>query len=82
LTFIGSIGCSEAMEWYVDSRTGDDANDGRGPKTPFKSVQHVIHVAKAGDTVLIAPAAYDQNLPKQISALRAANVAVAVLGGH
>ena len=50
------------MEWYVDSRTGDDANDGRGPKTPFKSVQHVIHVAKAGDTVLIAPAAYDQNV--------------------
>jgi hypothetical protein len=70
------------MEWYVDSRTGDDANDGRGPKTAFKSVQHVIHVAKSGDTVLIAPAAYDQNLPKQISALRAANVAVAVLGGH
>ena len=59
---------------------GDDANDGRGPKTPFKSVQHVVHVAKAGDTVLIAPAAYDQNLPKQISALRAANVVVAVLG--
>ena len=59
------------MEWYVDSRTGDDANDGRGPKTAFKSVQHVIHVAKTGDTVLIAPAAYDQNLPKQISALRA-----------
>jgi hypothetical protein len=70
------------MEWYVDSRTGDDANDGRGPKTAFKSVQHVLHVAKAGDTVLIAPAAYDQNLPKQISALRAANVVVAVLGGH
>ena len=70
------------MEWYVDSRTGDDANDGRGLKTPFKSLQHVIHMAKAGDTVLIAPAAYDQNLPKQISALRAANVAVAVLGGH
>jgi len=70
------------MEWYVDSRTGDDANDGRGPKAAFKTVQHVIHAAKAGDTVLIAPAPYDQNLPKQISALRAANVVVAVLGGH
>jgi len=70
------------MEWYVDSRTGDDANDGRGPKTAFKSVQHAIHVVKAGDTVLVAPGAYDQSLPKQISALRAANVVVAVLGGH
>ena len=70
------------MEWYVDSRTGDDANDGRAPKTAFKSVQHAIHVVKAGDTVLVAPGAYDQSLPKQISALRAANVVVAVLGGH
>jgi hypothetical protein len=70
------------MEWYVDSRAGDDDNDGRAHKNAYKSVQHVIHVAKAGDTVLIAPAAYDQNLPKQISVLRAANVAVAVLGGR
>jgi hypothetical protein len=70
------------MQWYVDSRTGDDANDGRGPKTAFKSVQHAIHVVKAGDAVLVAPGAYDQSLPKQISALRAANVVVSVLGGH
>lgn len=69
------------MQWHVDSRTGDDANDGRGPKTAFKSLQHVIHAAKAGDTVFIAPGAYDQSLPKQISELRAASVVVAVLGG-
>jgi Protein of unknown function (DUF1565) len=70
------------MQWYVDSRTGDDANNGSGPKTAFKSVQHAIHVVKSGDTVLIAPGAYDQSLPKQISALRAVNVVVSVLGGH
>ncbi|MGB6440770.1 MAG: DUF1565 domain-containing protein [Methyloceanibacter sp.] len=82
MTGIGSFGCSGAMQWYVDSRTGDDANDGRGPKSAFKTVQHVVHAAKAGDTVLIAPGAYDQSLPKQISLLRAANVVVAVLGAH
>ena len=70
------------MQWYVDSRTGDDANDGHGPKSAFKTVQHAIHAVKAGDNVLIAPGAYDQSLPKQISLLRAANVVVAVLGGH
>ena len=70
------------MQWYVDSRLGDDANDGRGANTALKTVQHVIHAAKAGDTVLIAPGPYDQNLPKQISVLRAANVVVAVAGGH
>ncbi len=70
------------MQWYVDLRAGDDANDGRGPKTAFKSVQHAIHAVKAGDTVLIAPGAYDQNLPKQISVLRAVNVVFSVIGGH
>lgn len=70
------------MQWYVDSRLGSDANDGKTVETAFASVQHVVHVAKTGDTVLIAPGTYDQNLPKQISALRQANVVVAVLGGH
>jgi len=70
------------MQWYVDSKRGDDANDGGTPETAFRSLQHALHVAKTGDTVLIAPGAYDQDLPKQISALRQANVVVAVLGGH
>jgi len=70
------------MHWFVDSRSGSDANDGRTPETAFRSVQHAVHVAGAGDTVFIAPGAYDQSLPKQISALRQANVVVAVLGGH
>jgi len=70
------------MQWYVDSRLGSDANDGRTPETAFRSVQHAVHVAGAGDTVLIAPGGYDQSLPKPISALRQANVVVSVLGGH
>ena len=41
-----------------------------------------MHAVKSGDTVFIAPGAYDPNLPKQISALRAANVVGTVLGGH
>ena len=70
------------MQWYVDSKRGNDANDGKTAETPFASVQHVVHVAETGDTVLIAPGTYDQNLPKQISALRQANAVVAVLGAH
>ena len=68
------------MQWYVDSQTGRDANDGRSPKTAFRSLQQAAQAAKAGDTVLIVPGAYDQDMAKQISALRAANVAVAVAG--
>jgi hypothetical protein len=68
------------MQWYVDSKSGSDTNDGRGPKTAFQTVQHVLHVAKPGDTLLIVPGTYDQSLPKQVSFLRAANVTVAVAG--
>jgi uncharacterized protein (DUF362 family) len=68
------------MQWYVDSRNGRDANDGRSLKTAFKTVQQASQVAKAGDTVLIVPGAYDQDMPKQLESLRAANVAVAVAG--
>ncbi len=70
------------MQWYVDLRNGGDANDGRSANTAFKTIAHVTHVAKSGDTLLIAPGAYEQDLPQQIGALRAANVVVAVAGGH
>jgi len=39
-------------------------------------------VAKPGDTILIAPGAYDQNLPIHVSAARSANIVVAVAGGE
>jgi len=71
-----------SMHWYVDSKNGSDANDGRGPKTAFQTVQHVTQVAKPGDTLLILPGAYDQSLPKQVSFLRAANVTVVVAGAE
>jgi len=70
------------MHWYVDSRYGSDGNDGRSAGTAFKTMTQVSHVAKAGDTVLIAPGAYEQNQPQQVADLRAANVVVAVAGGH
>jgi len=68
------------MIWYVSSNTGSDANDGRGSDTAFKTLAHAVEVAKAGDTILIAPGAYDQDLPGQVSVARAANVVVSVAG--
>ena len=70
------------MQWYVDSRAGRDANDGRSLKTALKTVQHAGQLAKAGDTVLIVPGAYDQDMPKQLAGLRAANIAVSVAGAE
>jgi hypothetical protein len=68
------------MIWYVSSKTGSDAYDGRTMQTAFKTLQHAMEAAHAGDTILIAPGAYDQDLPTRISAARAANIVVAVAG--
>ena len=68
------------MIWYVNSATGSDAQDGRSAGTAFKSLGHAVELAKAGDTILIAPGAYDQDLPARLAAARSADIAVAVLG--
>lgn len=68
------------MNWYVNSKTGAGAQDGRSPSTAFKTLGQAIEAAKPGDTLLIAHGAYDQDLPAQVSAARAAGIAVAVMG--
>ncbi len=70
------------MIWYVNSKTGSDANDGRTPQTAFKRLARAVEAAKAGDSILIAPGAYDQDLAAQVSAARTANVAVSVAGSE
>ena len=70
------------MIWYVNSTSGSDSHDGRSPATAFKTLAHVLNAAKAGDTILIAPGAYDQNLASHVSAARSADIAVAVLGAE
>jgi len=68
------------MIWYVNSTTGSDANDGRTSQTAFKMLARAVEAAKAGDTILIAPGPYDQDLPARVSAARTANIAVLVAG--
>jgi Protein of unknown function (DUF1565) len=68
------------MTWYVDPKTGKDSNDGRSLKTAFKTLAHAVGVAASGDIILIAPGVYDQDLPQQVSAARAANLTVSVVG--
>ncbi len=67
------------MIWYVDSQ-GSDAQDGRTSRTAFKTLAQAVEAARSGDTILIAPGAYDQDLPEQLRAARAANIVVSVAG--
>jgi hypothetical protein len=70
------------MILYVSSATGSDANDGRTAGAPFKTLARAVEAAKAGDTILIAPGAYDQDLPARVSAARGANIVVSVAGSE
>ena len=45
---------------YV-ATTGSDANQGT-EASPFLTVQHAIDIAGSGDTVLVAPGTYTENL--------------------
>jgi hypothetical protein len=69
------------MIWYVSSKQGSDANDGKSPATAFASLSRAIDAASAGDTIFIAPGAYDQDLPTRVIEARAASITVSVLGG-
>jgi hypothetical protein len=69
------------MIWYVSSKQGNDANDGKSPATAFATLSHAADAAAAGDTIFLAPGAYDQDLPARVSEARAANITVSVLGG-
>ena len=70
------------MIWYVNSKTGSDASDGRTGGTAFKTLAQAVEAAEAGDTILITPGAYDQDLPAKVSAARAANIVVSVAGSE
>lgn len=65
------------MIWYVNSKLNSGSSDGR---TAFASLQQALDYAKAGDTILIAPGAYDQDLAARVSTARAANIIVGVVG--
>jgi hypothetical protein len=46
----------------------------------LQTLQHAVGVAPSGDTIMIAPGAYNQYLPKIISEARAGHINVAVTG--
>ena len=70
------------MIWHVSSKDASYPNDARSRNTAFKTISRETDAAKAGDTILIAPGAYDQDLAARVSAARTRNIVVLVAGGH
>lgn len=51
-----------AQQYHVDIIHGNNANDGLTPQTPLTSVQNAIDLSIDGDTILIWPGKYTENL--------------------
>jgi hypothetical protein len=68
------------MIWYVNPKDGSDASDGRTMQAPFRTLARAIAVAASGDTIVLVPGPYEQNLPQKVSEARAANLTVTVAG--
>jgi hypothetical protein len=48
--------------WYVDGVNGSDNNDCTTEQTACKTIGHAISLCSAGDTIMVAPATYTENL--------------------
>jgi len=48
--------------WYVDGVNGSDNNDCKTSQTACKTIGHAISLASKGDTIMVAPATYTENL--------------------
>jgi hypothetical protein len=51
-----------ASVWYVDGVHGSDSNDCKTRQTACKTIGHAISLSSSGDTVMVAPATYTENL--------------------
>jgi hypothetical protein len=48
--------------WYVDGIKGNDGNSCLSSSTACKTIGHAISLASSGDSVMVAPAIYTENL--------------------
>jgi hypothetical protein len=68
------------MILYINPKHGSDAGDGRTMEAALRTLGHAIATASPGDTIVLAPGTYEQNLPQKVSDARAANLTVTVAG--
>lgn len=63
----GGTFTTQATVIYVDSQSGDDANDGHRIITPKKTIKNAVQSAQAGDIIKVAPGVYQESLPIDIT---------------
>jgi hypothetical protein len=53
--------------WYVDGVNGSDGNNCKSSQHACKTIGHAISLAHSGDSIMVAPATYTENLTISIS---------------
>jgi hypothetical protein len=51
-----------ATTWYVNGVTGSNIDNCMSPTTACKTIGHAISLAASGDTIVVSPATYTENL--------------------
>lgn len=60
---IGTLSCSnQGINTYFISPVGDDKNSGKSNQEPFKTIQHAINLARAGDTITLLSGEYYEDI--------------------
>ena len=69
LTCLGTLALCLSLDstalatfWYVDGVNGDDANTCKSPQNACGTIGHAISLASSGDSVILLPATYTENL--------------------
>lgn len=58
----GTVVLDAPIVWHVDVATGNDSNDGRSAQTAFATIQRAVSLTQPGDTVLVHPGTYYENV--------------------
>jgi hypothetical protein len=53
---------SASTTWYVDGVNGNDSNDCLSSQTACQTIGHTISLCSKGDSIMVAPAVYVENL--------------------
>jgi len=51
-----------STRWYVDGANGNDGNDCMSAQAACRTIGHAISLAASGDSIIVAPATYKENL--------------------
>jgi hypothetical protein len=62
LTLFVAVPVVASSTWYVDGVNGSDGNDCKSAQHACRTIGHAISLAHSGDSIMVAPATYTENL--------------------